>query len=129
MSKAFASDFIPVLVLKNCKPDLSNILPELFHMRLKESCFPDYWIVSSVVPAFNKCRDNRCPCKMWLFSDFQYGFRYSQSNVDLLTVVFDTIPAVSNKSEATPAVVLHISKVFDKEWHVGLLHKRKSYGT
>ena len=28
------------------------MLAELFNMCLKESCFPDYWKVSSVVPAF-----------------------------------------------------------------------------
>ena len=36
-----------------------------------------------------------------LFSDFQYGFRSSQSTTDLLTVVFDRIARVFNKSGAT----------------------------
>ena len=39
-------------VLKNCEPELSYLLDELFNMCLKESCFPDYWKVSSVVPVF-----------------------------------------------------------------------------
>ena len=34
-------DCIPVVVLKNCEPELSYILDELFNMCLKESCFPD----------------------------------------------------------------------------------------
>ena len=47
-SKASGPDFIPVVVLKNCEPELSYILAKLFNKCLKESCFPD----SSVVPVF-----------------------------------------------------------------------------
>ena len=36
-----ASDFIPVVVLKNCEPELSYILAELSNKCLKESGFPD----------------------------------------------------------------------------------------
>ena len=46
-------DCIPVVVLKNCEPDISYILAELLNMCLKESCFPDFWKVSSLVPVFN----------------------------------------------------------------------------
>ena len=41
MSKASGPDCIPVVVLKNSKPELSYILAELFNKCLKESCFPD----------------------------------------------------------------------------------------
>ena len=51
-SKPPGHDFISVAVLKNCEPELSYILAELFNMRLKVSCFPDCWKVSSVVPVF-----------------------------------------------------------------------------
>ena len=51
-SKACGPDCIPVVVLKNCIPELSYILAELFNMCLKEFCFPDYWKVSLVVPIF-----------------------------------------------------------------------------
>ena len=63
---------------------------------------------------------------MCLFFDFQYGFRSSQSTADLLTVVSDRIARVFNRSGATRAVVLDISKVFNRAWHVGLLYKLKS---
>ena len=39
-------------VLKNCEPEFSCILVEIFNMRLKKSCFPDFWKVSLVVPIF-----------------------------------------------------------------------------
>ena len=51
-SKASGPDCIPVVVLKNCEPELSYILAKSFNMCLKESCFPDCWKVSSVVPIF-----------------------------------------------------------------------------
>ena len=51
-SKVSGPDCIPLVVLKNCEPELSYILAELFNMCLKESCFPDCWKVSSVVPLF-----------------------------------------------------------------------------
>ena len=44
--KACSPDCTPVVFLKNCGPELSYILPELFNKCLKESCFPDYWKVS-----------------------------------------------------------------------------------
>ena len=52
LSNASGPDCIPVVVLKNCEPELSYLLTELFNKRLKESCFPDCWKVSSVVPVF-----------------------------------------------------------------------------
>ena len=52
-SKASGPDCIPVVVLKNCEPELSYILAKLFNKCLKESCFLDCWKVSSVVPVFN----------------------------------------------------------------------------
>ena len=114
-SKASAPDCIPVVVLKNCEPELSFILAELFNKCLKESCFPDCWKVSSVVTVckyvgerstdknyhpvsllsvvskvFEKLVNNRIVDhleKCGLFSDFQYGFRSFQSTADLLTIV------------------------------------------
>ena len=45
-------DCIPVVALKNCELELSYIVAELFNICPKESCFPDCWKVSLVVPVF-----------------------------------------------------------------------------
>ena len=50
--KASGPDCVPVVVLKNCEPELSYILAELFSKCLKESSFPDCCKVSSLVPVF-----------------------------------------------------------------------------
>ena len=65
---------------------------------------------------------------MWLFSDFQDSFKSSRLTADLSTVVSDRIARTFNRSGATRAVALDISKAFDRVWHAGLLHKRKSCG-
>ena len=156
LSKASGPYCTPVVVLKNCEPELSYILAELFNKCLKGSCFPDCWKVLSVVPVFKNVGDrstakNYCPVsllsvvskvfeklvnnrivdhlnKCGLFSDFQYGFRSSRSTADLLTVVSDRIATAFNRSGATQTVALDISKAFDRVCHAGLLYKLKSYG-
>ena len=40
----------------------------------------------------------------------------------------DRIARAFNRSRATRAVALDISRAIDRVWHVGLLHKLKSYG-
>ena len=101
-SKTPGADCIPVVVLKNCEPELSYIPGELLNIYLNGSCFPDCWKVSPVVPVFKNVGE-RSPAKNYhhvslpsvvskvfekimnsrivdhlekcgLFSDFQYGF-------------------------------------------------------
>ena len=155
LSKASGSDCTPVVVLKNCEPELSYILIEVFSKCLKESCFSDSWKVSSMVPVFknvgekstaksyrpvsllsvvskvfeklvnDRIVDHLKKCGLFYF---QYGFRSSRSTADLLTVVSDRIARAFNRSGTTRAAALDISKPFDRVWHVCLLHKLKSYG-
>ena len=150
LSKASGPDCISVVVAKNCDFELSYILAELFNKWLEESCFPDCWKVSLVIPVFknvgerstaknyrpvsllsvvskvleklvnNRIVDHLEKC---IFSDLQYGFSSFHSTADLITVVFWAL----NRSGATRAVTLDISKVFDRVWHVSLLHNLKPY--
>ena len=127
-----------MVVLKNCEPELSYILAELFNKCLKKSCFPDFWKVSlvslylrmleersraknycpssllSVVrKVFEKLVNNRIVYhleKCGLFPDFQHVFRCSRSTADLLTVVSDKIARAFNRSGATRTVALDIPK-------------------
>ena len=56
-SKASGPDCIPMVVLKKCEPELSYILPKLFNICLKGSCFPDCWKVSLVVLVFKNVKE------------------------------------------------------------------------
>ena len=155
LSKTSSPDYIPLVVVKNCQPELCYIIAELFNKCLKKSCFPNCWKVSSVIPVFknagkrstaknyrpasllsviskvfeklvsNRIADHLEKCG--LFSDFEYGFTSSQSTADLLIDVSDRIARAFNKSGATLAVALNISRAFDRVWHAGLLHELKSY--
>ena len=53
------------------------------------------------------------------------AFRSSRSTADLLTVASDRIVRAFNRSGATGALALDISKTLDMVWHAGFLHKLK----
>ena len=86
----------------------------------EKSTFKNYHpvsLLSVVSKVFQKLVNNRIVDhleKCGLFSDFQYGFRSSRSTADLLTVVSDRIARAFNRSGATGAVALDISKAFDR---------------
>ena len=73
-----------------------------------------HYVVSKVLEKLvnNRIVDHLEKCG--LFSDFQYGFRSSQSTADLPTVVSDRIARAINRSGATRAVALDISKDFNR---------------
>ena len=74
-------------------------------------------LLSVVSDVFEKLVNNRIidhPQKCSLFSGFQYGFRSSQSTGDLFTVASDRIATAFNRSGATRAVALDISKAFNR---------------
>ena len=122
-------------------------------MYLKESCFPGCCKVSLVVSVFKNVRErcrakNYCPVsllsvvskvfekfannrlvshveKCGLFSDFQFGFRFSHCTADRWTVRTFAVPF--NRSGATIAVALDISKDFDMVWHAVCFHKANHF--
>ena len=119
---------------KNCEPELSYILAELFNKCLKESCFPDCPKVSSAVPVFKnvgerstaknyrpvsllsvvskvfeKLANNRIVDhleKCCLFSDFQQGFRSSRS-----TAIFSQLYLIKLPGPLTGLGILEL-------WHL-----------
>ena len=121
-----------MVVLKNCEPELSYVLVELFNKCQKESCFLYCSKVSSVVLILKNIRGQSTakniivllvfflrlvkslkkslPRKMWSFLDFQYGCRSSRSTADLLIVISSKIAGAFNSSEATRAVC--------NTWHI-----------
>ena len=150
LSKGSGPDGIPVVVLKGSEPELSYILAGLINNRLKESCFPEYSKVSSVVPTFKNV-GGRSTAKNYrpvgllsvvgevfekhvnnrllsIVSYFQYGFRSSQSTADLLIAASDRIARTFNRPSVTRAVARDISLAFDRIWHADLLHILTSYG-
>ena len=58
LSNASGPECISVVVLKNCEPELSYVLGEIFSKCLKESSFSDCWKVSSVVPVIKNVGKN-----------------------------------------------------------------------
>ena len=68
------------------------------------------WLVKSLKNLNNRIVDH---LEKWgFFSDFQYGFRHSRSTADLLIliIVSERITRAFNRSGATPAVALDVSK-------------------
>ena len=129
LSKASGPDCIPVVILKNCEPELCHILAELFNKYLKESCFPSCWKVSLVVPVFKNVGERSIAKKhrpVSLLSVVSKVLVRSRLTADLLTVVSDRISMAFNRSGTTRAVLLDLSKAFDRVWYPGLLNKFKS---
>ena len=152
-SEGSGRDYIPVLILKSCEPELSYILAEIYFWRNllfqivgKSHCCSLYlrmlrkclllkttallifflWLVKYLLFVNNKNVDHLEKCG--LFTHFHYVFRSSWSIVDHLIVVSDRITRAFNRSGATQAVALDISKAFDRIWHTSLFQKLTSYG-
>ena len=109
-------------------------------MCLKDSCLPDCWKVSLVVPVFRNAEKglllNTTTFFLWLvkslknfcnrFVDHIQKFGLIYDTAVLLTVLSDRIATDINRSRATRVIALDISKAFDRVWHAGLFHKFKS---
>ena len=92
---------------------LKSTALSVFFLRLVKS-LKNLEVYNRIVDHLEKCG---------FFSDFQYGMRSSRSTADHLTIVSDRIARAFNRSGATRAVVLDISKDFDRVLYAGLLPK------
>ena len=96
-------DFGERCTAKNCHPvSLLSVVSKVF----------EKFVNNRIVDYLEECG---------LVSDFWYGFR------SVLTVVSDRVARAFNRSGATRAVALGISKAFNRVWHPSLLHKLRSY--
>ena len=108
-------------------------------MCLKESCFPNFWKLTSVTPVWERSVTlNYCLVgvlsvfsvineklvnsklvdhleKCGIYTGSQYGLRSSIS-ADLLTVVSERLNKVFNMPGATQTVALNILTAFAKVW-------------
>ena len=117
-SKTSGPNCIAMVLLKNCEPYLSYILGNPSNTCLRKPYSPDCWKLLSVALVQECCeRSSFCfseifekPVNMsvgyfekWgLFSDFQYGFRFSRPNADLLIVLANRFTRVFNIHGVTP---------------------------
>ena len=135
-SEESSPDCIPVTLLKKWGPKNSNTSIDLLNMCLKKSDFVAIGKLhmSSV---FKKCwggclniitRPVHHSERKLLSSNFEDSFGSFGLTMDLLTVAAYRIARVFNVSGTTPNVALDISSACAMVWHVGLLHKRESYG-
>ena len=92
---------------------LKSTTLSVFFLRLVKS-LKNLEVYNRIVDHLEKCG---------FFSDFQYGMRSSRSTADDLTIVSDRIARAFNRSGATRAVVLDISKNFNRVLYAGLLPK------
>ena len=88
-SNVYGPDCIPVMVLKNCEPELLYELAELFNMYMKESCFWSCWEVSSVVHVFKNVGErstakNYCPFSLLSEATKAFEILVTNSLVDHL---------------------------------------------
>ena len=91
--------------------EVSSVVPVFVNVG-ERSTAKNYRLVSllsMVIKFFGNLVNNRIVDH--LFSDFQYGFRSSRSTADLLTVAFDRIARVFNRSGTTRTVALIYSRL------------------
>ena len=117
-SKASGPDCIPVVVLKklwawtfiHTSWTLQYVSERVLFSRLTTAKnYRPVSFLSVVGKVFEKLVNNRIVDHLeicGLFSNFQYGFRYSRSTADLLTVVSDRMATAFNRSGATRPVAL-----------------------
>ena len=87
LSLVTGPDCIQVVVLKNCEPELSYVVAEIFNVCLEESCFPDCWKVSLVVPILRNIGErpvakNYCPVNL----------------LSVLSKVFEKLNRINNRT-------------------------------
>ncbi len=155
LRKTYGPDGVPLIGLKNCGSVLTPCLVKLFLLCLSTSTFPSCWKYAYIQPVPKKSdRSNpsnyrpiallSCLSKAfetifskWFLkhlstfnplSDRLYGFRKERSAGNLLAFLTNFWSSSLSCFGKTFAVVLDISKAFDRDWHKSLLSELPSYG-
>ena len=153
--KTTGPDGIPPKLLKEMAYELSPSMTLLFNASLKQGIVPHDWKIASVTPLFKK-GDRSIPnnyrpvsitsvcCKtleriihanimkhlnsLNILSKCQYGFRAKHSTeLQLLHTVHDFVSNLNTRIQ-TDAILLDLTKAFDKVLHRFLIHKLEYYG-
>ena len=154
-SKASGPDGIPARVLKDMANDLAPSLTLIYQASLQQGRIPDEWRKALITPIY-KNGDRSCPanyrpisltcivCKTLehiistsiynhleeydILCPEQHGFRRRRScETQLISTVHDLVTALNN-AEQVDAILLDLSKAFDKVPHIRLCHKLSFYG-
>ena len=154
-SKANGPDGIPARFLKDMANDLAPSLTLIYQASLQQGRIPDEWRKALITPIY-KNGDRSCPanyrpisltcivCKTLehiistsiynhleeydILCPEQHGFRRRRScETQLISTVHDLVTALNN-AEQVDAILLDLSKAFDKVPHIRLCHKLSFYG-
>ena len=154
-SKASGPDGIPARFLKDMANDLAPSLTLIYQASLQQGRIPDEWRKALITPIY-KNGDRSCPanyrpisltcivCKTLehiistsiynhleeydILCPEQHGFRRRKScETQLISTVHDLVTALNN-AEQVDAILLVLSKAFDKVPHIRLCHKLSFYG-
>ena len=153
--KASGPDGIPSRLLKLIAHQITPVLKIIFQISLDKSCLPEDWKCANVVPVFKK-KDHSSPtnyrpvsltsicCKVLehiiysnislhlknhnILCDEQHGFRAKRS---CETQLISTIHELAKNIDAgiqTDAILLDLTKAFDRVPHMRLCNKLSYYG-
>ena len=154
-SKASGPDGIPARFLKDMANDLAPSLTLIYQASLQQGRIPDEWRKALITPIY-KNGDCSCPanyrpisltcivCKTLehiistsiynhseeydILCPEQHGFRRRRScETQLISTLHDLVTALNN-AEQVDAILLDLSKAFDKVPHIRLCHKLSFYG-
>ena len=153
--KASGPDGIPARFLKDMANDLAPSLTLIYQASLQQGCIPDEWKKVLFTPIY-KNGDRSCPANYRLISltcivcktlehiistsiynhleehtilcPEQHGFcRRKSCETQLISTIHDFATALNN-AEQVDAILLDLSKAFDKVPHIRLCHKLLYYG-
>ena len=154
-SKASGLDGIPARFLKDMANDPAPLLTLIYQTSLQQGRIPDEWRKALITPIYKNgdrsCSANYRPilltcivCKTLehiistsiynhldeydILCPEQYGFRRRRScETQLISTVHDLVTALNN-AEQVDAILLDLSKAFDKVPHIRFCHKLSYYG-